>query len=333
MQNSHWLLLTITLLGVLSCTPSQAPVDTKIPVLLDTDANNELDDKHAIAYMLFNGDVFATDGITVNATRNGGDIYSQAQEAERVVKLCGLADEIPVFKGAQGAFEEIRNSVQQETFDGAEAVDFIIRQAHKNRDEKLVLLPVGKLTNIALALEKDPSIAEKVRIVWLGSNYPEPGEYNQVNDEPAVNYVLDTQVPFEIALVRYGKPSGTDAVRVTPSDMEEKMPGVGPHIDDPVTGRHGGEFTNFGDYSINLFNHIDLYGDPPSRALFDMAAVAIVKNPNWATAKEIPAPRLVDGQWQERPDNPRTITLWENFDADAILADFFESMQHYKLIE
>ena len=30
----------------------------KIRVLLDTDANNELDDQHAIAYMLLNGQVF-----------------------------------------------------------------------------------------------------------------------------------------------------------------------------------------------------------------------------------------------------------------------------------
>ena len=52
-----------------------------------------------------------------------------------------------------------------------------------------------------------------------------------------------------------------------------------------MTGRHGGAFTNFGDYSVDLFEHIDLYGDPPSRALFDMAAVAIVKNPAWATLR------------------------------------------------
>ena len=30
----------------------------KIRILLDTDANNELDDQHAIAYMLFNSHIF-----------------------------------------------------------------------------------------------------------------------------------------------------------------------------------------------------------------------------------------------------------------------------------
>jgi hypothetical protein len=38
-------------------------------VILDTDANNELDDQHAIAYLLFNGQVFDVEGITVNRTR------------------------------------------------------------------------------------------------------------------------------------------------------------------------------------------------------------------------------------------------------------------------
>ena len=52
----------------------------------------------------------------------------------------------------------------------------------------------------------------------------------------------------------------------------------------PVTGRHGESFNCFGDYSVNLFKHIDHLEDGVTRALFDMAAVAIVKDPSWATA-------------------------------------------------
>ena len=43
-------------------------------MIIDSDANNELDDQHAIAYALFNGDVFNVIGITVNDTRNGNGI-------------------------------------------------------------------------------------------------------------------------------------------------------------------------------------------------------------------------------------------------------------------
>jgi hypothetical protein len=82
---------------------------------------------------------------------------------------------------------------------------------------------------------------------------------------------------------------------------------------------------------VSLFENIRLYGDPPSRALFDMAAVAIVKNPAWATAVEMPAPILKGDGWVDRPDNPRKIILWENFDRKAIMADFYDRMQNYQL--
>ena len=295
-------------------------------VLLDTDANNELDDQHAIAYALFSGDVFDLEGITVNRTRGGGDVEKQAEEAERIVKLAGLQRRFRVIRGANGSFEEIAPHLHRADFDGAAAVDLIIREAHEPASRPLVLIPVGKLTNVALALKKDPTIGRKVRIVWLGSNYPDPGEYNQENDEGALNYLLDSDVAFEIALVRYGKPSGTDAVRASREEIRSRMPGKGPRVQEPVPGRNGGEFTTFGDYSVNLFDHIDLHGEPPSRALFDMAAVAIVKNPSWARPVRIPAPRLVDGKWVDRPDNPRTVILWESFDRDAIMRDFYQTL-------
>lgn len=303
----------------------------KIRVILDTDANNELDDQHAIAYLLFNGDVFDVEGITVNRTRAGGDVEQHLREAQRVVRLCGLDSRIDVFQGADGSYSQIRPHLHQADFDGAEAVNFIIERARAEDPRELVLLPVGKLTNIALALAKEPSIAENVRIVWLGSNYPEPGEYNQVNDEAALNALLDMDVRFEIAVVRYGRPSGTDAVRATLAEIREKMPGTGPRMAVPVPGRHGGDFHCFGDYSVNLFENIRLHGDPPSRALFDMAAVAIVKQPAWATARTIPAPILENSRWVERPDNDRHILLWEDFDRDAIMRDFYDRMENYQL--
>jgi purine nucleosidase len=309
------------------------PKSIKIKVLFDTDANNELDDQHALAYLLFNGDVFDVVGVTVNATRNGGDIHEQYLEAERVMRLCKQFGKIPLLKGANGSFEEIRSEMKKGSFDGSDAVNFIIKEARAAGKEKLVLLPVGKLTNIALALEKDPSIARKIRIVWLGSNYPKPGEYNQSDDIPSMNYILSRNVPFEIVTVRYNDPSGTDAVRVTPEEMSQHMPGKGPKIKDPVIGRHGGEFYNFGDYSLSLFKNIRLHGTPPSRALFDMAAVAIVKNPGWASQKTVPAPVYTDKKWIEQPGNKRKIIVWENFDRDAIMKDFYSSMDNYVLVK
>ena len=305
----------------------------KIPVIFDTDANNELDDQHALAYLLFSGDRFAVKGITVNATYNGGNIDEQYAEAERILKLATERSIIPLFKGANSNFEHIKNEINNSHFDGDSAVNFIINAVRNIANPPMVLIAVGKLTNVALALKKEPAIANKLRVVWLGSNYPEPGEYNQDNDTAAMNYVLNTNVPFEMVTVRYGKPSGTDAVRVTMQDIATHMPGKGPKVSAPVTGRHQDTFTSFGDYSVNLFQHITFNGNPPGRALYDMAAVAVVKNATWASVKEIPAPILQNNIWIERPDNPRTIKVWENFKKDAILNDFYNTIEHYVLAE
>jgi purine nucleosidase len=325
-------LALVVTVGASSAVDGQ-PAQTRIRVLLDTDANNELDDQHAIAYLLFNGRVFDVDGITVNRTRGGGDVRQHYAEAERVIRLATLHGRVPLHLGASGSFTEIEGDLARPDYDGAAAVRFIIERAHAADRRPLVLLPVGKLTNIALALKKDPSIARKVRVVWLGSNYPEPGEYNLENDPESLRYILEqTDVPFEIVTVRWGKPSGTAAVRATREEIRAKMPGRGPRASPAVTGRDGGTYGTFGDYSVSLFDRIDLNGNPPARALFDMAAVAIVKNPAWATARRIPAPKLDATGWVDRPGHARSVIVWENFDRAAIMRDFYASMERFELV-
>lgn len=311
----------------------QSDENHKYQVIFDTDANNELDDQHALAYLLFNGSEFDVRGVTVNTTFNGGNIDKHYEEAERVITLCGLKGKIPLFKGADKSFEEIRPALGNDNFDGYHAVNFIIEQAKKTEGEKLVVIAVGKLTNVALALEKEPSISDKVRLVWLGANYPDPGEYNLVNDIPSMNYLLESEIDFEMVTVRYGKPSGTDVVRMLEGEAQRTMPGLGPAINEPVTGRHGDTFNNFGDYSVSLFEHCEFHGEPPGRSLFDMAAVAIVKNSGWAEASKIPCPIMVDEEWVKQPDNQRMITVWENFDKVKIMDDFYASLKNYVLVK
>lgn len=323
---------TIRLLSILSIAATIVSgcsnKDSRISVIFDTDANNELDDQHAIAYMLMNPETFNVLGITTNATYAGGPVALHSEEAGRIVALSGRYGEgIEVIDGADGTYEEILPHISEREFDGSKAVDFIIDNARNFTPEsKLTLIAVGKLTNEALALAKAPEIARNLRIVWLGTNYPENGEYNLEGDIPSMNAILDADVEFEIATVRYGmdNPEGTDKVVVTEEEVIEHFAGKGPQVS-PVAGRHGGEFTCFGDYSLDLFRHITHnYG---GRALYDMATVAIVKNPDWAESLSIPAPTMVDSSWVERPDNSRHILLWENFDRDAIINDFIATLE------
>ncbi|PKA99617.1 inosine-uridine preferring nucleoside hydrolase [Flavobacteriaceae bacterium MAR_2009_75] len=297
----------------------------KVNLIFDTDCNNELDDQHALAYLLSNGHTFNINGITVNATRLGGNIDEQYEEAERILQLYNLKDSIPLLRGANGNLNEILSKGLDDSFDGQKAVDFILDET---RNTDVIILAVGKLTNIALALKKDSTLAQRTKVVWLGSNYPEPGEYNQNNDTIAMNYVLNSKIPFEMVTVRYGKPSGTDAVKVSPEEINQRMPGLGPIAKNGIIGRHGGNFTNFGDYSISLFKHIEYHTDPPTRSMFDMVAAAILKNKNWGESKTIPAPILINNKWLERPENSREITIWENFDKTLVMEDFYTSLQY-----
>lgn len=305
----------------------------KIKVIFDTDANNELDDQHALAYMLFSGTSFDVKGVTVNATSNDFDIQGHYDEAERVMQLCNLKGAVPLLKGAEGNFKEISENFDPTDYDGQEGVDFILEETKK---DSIIIVAVGKLTNIALALKKDPSFAERTKIVWLGSNYPEPGEYNQDNDTISMNYVLNSDIPFEMVTVRYGEDSGTDAVAVTKEEINEKMPGLGPKAIEPITGRHGGTFETFGDYSVNLFehifNHIHEIIITPTRPLFDMVALAILKEDSWGDKKLTPAPIFINDEWVERPENKRKIVVWENFDKENILNDFYKTMKNPVLV-
>ena len=111
--------------------------ERKIPIILDTDANNELDDQHALAYLFFNEETFDIKGITVNTTYNGGEIDQHFDEAKRVADLCDVSGKYDILKGANLNFDELKAQVQSETFDGKTAVDFIIREARKSKKEKL----------------------------------------------------------------------------------------------------------------------------------------------------------------------------------------------------
>ena len=309
-----------------SCGNKSSQSD-RIDVIFDTDANNELDDQHAITYLLMNPESFNVVGITTNNTHNGDGIEGQTREARRIIDLAGKWGEGVVLKsGANANFEDIKDSLDVEGYDGCDAVDFIIESAKNYTPEaKLTVIAVGKLTNLALAAMKAPGIIPNIRLVWLGGNYPEPGEYNLMDDIPSMNYLLDTDIEFEFVTVRYGKTSGTDAVRVTREFAHENFGGKGPQVATPVEGRHGGQFTCFGDYSVNLFDNIKLHSDG-TRSLYDLCAVAVVKNPQWAQTAEIPAPTMIDKVWVDRPDNERTVLLWENFDRDGIVGDFVATL-------
>ena len=82
------------------------------------------------------------------------------------------------------------------------AIDFIVDTC-KSSTDKIYLCPTGPLTNIALSLQKDPSIKEKIKeIVFMGGaamclgNTTPSAEFNIYVDPQAANIVLDSGIPL-----------------------------------------------------------------------------------------------------------------------------------------
>ena len=296
----------------------------RIPVILDTDASHGVDDQHAIAYLIYSQDIFDIKGMTSNTT-DGTFIETNHKELEDVVKMCDAWGDFPLAVGVSGRFKDIKDHLNEPSFDGKEAVDLIINQAHANKNGKLVIIPIGMLTNIALAMEKDPTIIPKIKIFWLGSPFPcwwkDP---NQGSDMEASNYLFDSDVEFWIAPVC----EGGNEIMVSKTEINTIMPGKGLHVSPAIPARKK-SFTNFGDYSVELFKMVDR----ESRPLYDIAPIASLKNLEWSQRDSVVAPLINDSHdgWAVRPGCSRMITLFRHYDSDAVMADFWETMKHPKM--
>ncbi len=79
----------------------------------------------------------------------------------------------------------------------------------------------------------------------------------------------------------------------------------------------------------NIINHID---DPNFDGL--EAVDLIIEKANvgeWADRVVIPAPQFANTKWIDQPENQRKVIIWENFDTELIMQDFYNTMKNYKL--
>ena len=84
-------------------------------------------------------------------------------------------------------------------------VDHIIEMCLAGDDHTLTLCPLGPLTNIAMAIAKEPRIVPKIaEILWMGGAFDEPGnttevaEFNAYVDPHAAHIVFTSGIPLKI---------------------------------------------------------------------------------------------------------------------------------------
>ena len=177
-------------------------------VIIDCDPGH--DDALAILLAAKHLDVLGITTVSGNES-----IDNVTSNALKIVEFGNLTD-IPVIRGAEGPL--FRDAVYashvhgKSGMDGAEipepttklqeghAVDFIINTAMSTSD--LVLLPMGPLTNIALALRKEPKLRDRIKLMSImggsstSGNYTAAAEFNIYVDAEAADIVFRSEIPI-----------------------------------------------------------------------------------------------------------------------------------------
>jgi inosine-uridine nucleoside N-ribohydrolase len=196
----------LIVLTALICLASTASHAAPLRVIIDTDPG--VDDAMAILLAL-NSPELKVEALTVVA--GNVDVAQGLQNALKIVSLAGRCD-VAVAAGAQHPLNQRLITAQfwhgKNGLAGVElpsskckadsrfGPDLIIEMVHKYPHE-LTLIPVGPLTNIALAVSKDPSIASLVRDIVImggsvtGGNVNGAAEANIYNDPEAAQIVFN----------------------------------------------------------------------------------------------------------------------------------------------
>ena len=187
----------------------------KKKIILDCDPGHD----DAVAIML----AAASKDIEILGITCVGGNATLENTQQNALKVCSLIDrtDISIYAGAykpikfdlvtaehvhgksgldiEGKPIEIKNNYKIKDM---HAVDFIIYTCQA-QNEPIYLCPTGPLTNIAQALQKDPSIAKKIKeIVFMGGaamtlgNITPAAEFNIYVDPHAANIVLNSGIPL-----------------------------------------------------------------------------------------------------------------------------------------
>ncbi len=204
-------------------------------IIIDTDPGQ--DDAVAIMLALASPEL---EVVGITAVAGNVPLELTQKNARKVCELAGRPD-IPVYAGADGPME--RKLVTAEYVHGKtgldgpdlpepamelqheHAVDFIIETLMAEEAGKITLCPLGPLTNIALAMKKEPAIVPRIReIVLMGGGFFEGGnttpaaEFNIYVDPQAAEIVFRsgvqiTMMPLDVTHKALSKATRVAAFR------------------------------------------------------------------------------------------------------------------------
>lgn len=286
----------------------QIPDEKKIRIIIDTDAACEADDPFAIVQALLSPKLIVK-GILAEHFNEKGSVQRSYDEIMTILNCMDM--EVPVYMGEEDPVEKTGWPEK-----ASEAVDFIISEALRDDPKPLYILCQGAITNLAVALHKNPEIRDRIKIIWIGTHGTEKRkapfrEFNAGNDVAAANYILESGA--EIWLV----PSDV-YVTVTVGLAELKVK-VFPY---GKIGKH--LYENMIEYNLSPYAG---WTQGESWSLGDSPAIALAINPGCGRFEYEPAPHINEDTTSTlRPGNP-VIRVYKSVDSRYILEDFFAKLK------
>ena len=279
----------------------------KINVILDTDTYNECDDQFALAYLIKSQDMFNIEAITVapysHTKRDVKVIDGQELSYNEILKICNWLNFDTIDKVFKGSIGYIQNGYDENN----DAVNKIIEVALKN--DKTYILGIGAITNIALAIKKEPKIIDRIEIIWLGGNeieYKDNLEYNFKQDIEAVKIVLDSTVKMTILPCK----NVVSDLRIDITELKSKLDNR----------------KELNKYLIERFYNDGYHGIQETRVIWDISVIAYMINKNWFETEKISCPNIKEDSSYELTDNRHSITFVTKLDRDRIYEDLFRKL-------
>ena len=275
--------------------------------ILTTDCGAEMDDQWALAHLLLSPEVDLRAVITTHASSIHLSSATSAQEAAEVVKrvLPARASSLPVVAGSAAPLQDPKTPRENA------GVDLLLRLSRDfSESRRLIVFAIGASTDVASAILKDSSIANRITLVAMGfDDWPGGGDvFNVKNDPLAWQVILNSDVPLVV-----GSSAATKrGLRLTKAEAAALM------------GSRGA----IGEYLYSLFDDwlerepklVAQVVAPEAWVIWDEVVVAYALG--LARGHQVPRPQLQPDLSFSHPDTTKRITWLAEIDTEQVWRDF-----------
>ena len=321
----------------------QVPDQKKKRVIIHTDAKNEADDQFAIVHHLLTPylDVKGIIGAHFEGkyefwfAKNeqhlrGTSMQQSVDEIKKVLEIMELED-ISVWGGAKRGLDQKVDYVKDflgsdgnpipekreellKLLPASEGADEIIKEAMKDDSRQLFVTCLGSITDIAIAFLREPAIAKRMTMIWIGGGvYPKGNlEFNLFQD------IRAAQILFASPLNIWQVPQSTYTQMMTSlAELEYKV------LPQGKIGRYLFE-------QMEEFNRYMAEGWPHGEnwCIGDMATVAVLMNEGMDGVEYITrkAPKInLEETYSENPTG-KEIRVYQRLSSRMAFEDFFSKL-------